>query len=65
VVSLVQETVFIPMLLIGTALMGVNGFAWAIPAGDLTAMLIGLVLQKAYRNKLYASNTTTSIMSLE
>jgi Na+-driven multidrug efflux pump len=53
VVSLVQETVFIPMLLIGTALMGVNGFAWAIPAGDLTAMLIGLVLQKAYRKKLY------------
>jgi Na+-driven multidrug efflux pump len=54
IVSLVQETVFVPMLLVGTALMGVNGFAWAIPAGDLTAMLIGLVLQRAYRKKLYA-----------
>jgi Na+-driven multidrug efflux pump len=47
VVSLVQETVFFPILLVGTALMGVNGFAWAIPAGDVTAMLIGLVLQRA------------------
>ncbi|MCL1865029.1 MAG: MATE family efflux transporter [Spirochaetes bacterium] len=53
-VSLVQETVFIPMMLAGTAVMGADGFAWAIPAGDVTAMLIGLILHKVYRNKLYA-----------
>jgi putative MATE family efflux protein len=53
-VSLGQESVFIPMVLLGTALMGVTGIAWAIPAGDVTAMLIGLVLQAAYRKKLYA-----------
>jgi multidrug efflux pump len=53
-VSLVQEAVMIPMVLMGTVLMGVNGIAWAIPAGDVTAMLIGLVLQAAYRKKLYA-----------
>jgi multidrug efflux pump len=53
-VSLAQESVLIPMVLVGTALMGVTGIAWAIPAGDVTAMLIGLVLQVAYRKKLYA-----------
>jgi len=60
VVSLVQETVFIPVMLAGTALIGVYGFAWAIPAGDITAMLIGLILQKAYHNKLYAGEKTAS-----
>jgi Na+-driven multidrug efflux pump len=54
VVSLVQESVLIPMVLLGTALMGVTGIAWALPAGDVTAMLIGLILQIAYRKKLYA-----------
>jgi multidrug efflux pump len=54
VVSLVQESVLIPMVLLGTALMGVMGIAWALPAGDVTAMLIGLILQIAYRKKLYA-----------
>jgi multidrug efflux pump len=53
-ISLVQESVLIPMVLLGTALMGVKGIAWALPAGDAAAMLIGLVLQTAYRKKLYA-----------
>ena len=52
-VSLMQEAALIPMVLLGTALFGVTGIAWAIPAGDLTAMLIGLALQIAYRKKLY------------
>jgi Na+-driven multidrug efflux pump len=54
VVSLTQESVLIPMVLLGTALMGVKGVAWALPLGDVTAMLIGLALQVAYRKKLYA-----------
>jgi multidrug efflux pump len=57
-VSLVQEAVLIPMVLIGTALMGADGLAWALPAGDVTAMLIGLVLQTLYRKKLYAGKRT-------
>jgi putative MATE family efflux protein len=57
-VSLIQETVFVPALLAGTAIIGAKGFAWAIPAGDATAMLIGLILQKAYRKKLYAGEST-------
>ena len=52
-VSLVQESVLIPMVLLGTVLLGVKGVAWALPAGDVTAMLIGLILQIAYRKKLY------------
>ena len=56
-VSLLQEAALIPMVLLGTALFGVTGIAWAIPAGDLTAMLIGLVLQMAYRKKLYTGKS--------
>jgi putative MATE family efflux protein len=52
-VSLVQESVLIPMVLLGTALMGVKGIVWALPAGDVMAMLIGLILQAMYRKKLY------------
>jgi Na+-driven multidrug efflux pump len=57
VVSLIQETVFVLALLAGTVLVGVKGFAWVIPAGDVTAMLIGLILQRAYRKKLYAGES--------
>jgi putative MATE family efflux protein len=52
--SLTQEAALIPMVLLGTALMGVRGIAWAIPASDVMAMLIGLILQLMYRKKLYA-----------
>lgn len=54
VVSLAQEAALIPMLLLGTALMGISGVAWAVPSGDVIAMLVGLTLQMAYRKKLYA-----------
>lgn len=57
-VSLAQEAVLIPMVLLGTALMGVDGLAWALPASDVAAMLIGLVLQAVYRKKLYAGEST-------
>jgi multidrug efflux pump len=53
-VSLLQETVMLPMLILGTAVMGVSGIAWAVPIGDITAMVIGLILQTAYRKKLYS-----------
>jgi Na+-driven multidrug efflux pump len=53
-VSLLQETVLIPMLILSTAVMGVTGIAWAVPAGDITAMAIGLILQTAYRKRLYS-----------
>jgi Na+-driven multidrug efflux pump len=53
-VSLLQETVVIPMLVLGTAAMGVSGIAWAVPAGDITAMVIGLILQVMYRKRLYS-----------
>lgn len=53
-VSLAQEAALIPMLLLGTALMGISGIAWAVPSGDVIAMLIGLILQAVYRKKLYA-----------
>lgn len=53
ILSLVQETVLIPMLILWTAVLGVNGIAWALPAGDVTAMLIGLFLQVVYRKKVY------------
>ncbi|GHU21749.1 hypothetical protein FACS1894164_02740 [Spirochaetia bacterium] len=56
-VSLIQEAALIPMVLLGTALMGVSGIAWALPAGDVTAMLAGIILQTAYRKKLYAGES--------
>lgn len=55
-ISLIQETVVVPLVLLGTALIGVQGIAWAIPAGDVTAMLIGLILQMAYRKKFYPND---------
>jgi Na+-driven multidrug efflux pump len=55
IVSLVQEAVIIPMVFLGTAVLGVQGIAWAVPAGDITAMVIGLLLQVAYRKKLYSA----------
>jgi multidrug efflux pump len=60
VISLVQETALVPMVLLGTVLMGVQGIAWAVPAGDVTAMLIGLILQMAYRKKLYSTVELTA-----
>ena len=60
VVSLVQEAVLIPMVLLGSAVLGVSGIAWAIPAGDVTAMAIGLILQGLYRKKLYAVGESSS-----
>jgi multidrug efflux pump len=57
IVSLVQEAVLIPMVLTGSAVLGVSGIAWAIPAGDVTAMLIGLILQFVYRKKLYTGES--------
>jgi len=56
-VTLVQGTVFIPVLLVGTALMGFMGFAWALPTADVMAMLIGIILQIGYRKKLYAGKS--------
>jgi Na+-driven multidrug efflux pump len=52
-VSLLQEAVLLPMVILGTAVMGVSGIAWAVPAGDVTAMAIGFILQTAYRKRLY------------
>jgi Na+-driven multidrug efflux pump len=58
-VSLLQEAVLLPMVVLGTAVMGVSGIAWAVPAGDVSAMAIGLVLQRAYRKRLYPGEGIT------
>ncbi|MDL2233412.1 MATE family efflux transporter [Ruminococcaceae bacterium OttesenSCG-928-L11] len=55
--SVVQGAVFIPLAWATSGLLGLQGFAWAWPAADAVAMLLGIALYVRHRRQIYAEAT--------